>query len=204
MLEDTLRLDGHLFAPAQHVSLAAFAAAPPSAQSLALRLFLRAGPWFRVAALEGSYEDVQDVATAVAALEYAGLAVRIGGGDAGDAGGGEGSAAPRVSSSPSPPEPAGDASGMSTQVAGAGRALSSDAGIDSRAAGGAGEWELAAGVMQVGELWAALEHFNCAHDLGRRIQRGRRANALAMLRQLASAVRAHRLRLRSGLASISP
>lgn len=40
-------------------------------------------------------------------------------------------------------------------------------------------------MMQVDELWTALECFNMNQDLGRRIVRGRKNDALAMLKDLA-------------------
>lgn len=52
------------------------------------------------------------------------------------------------------------------------------------------EWQAVAGVMQVGELWAALDHFNGGSSLGGTGsgRRGRRADAINGLRQVCAAV----------------
>lgn len=50
-------------------------------------------------------------------------------------------------------------------------------------------WEALASVMQVDELWTALECFNMNQNLGHRIVRGRKADALAMMKDLAQTAR---------------
>ena len=45
-----------------------------------------------------------------------------------------------------------------------------------------------ASVMQVNELWAAVERFNMQQRLGHHIARGRRDDACRMLQQLAATV----------------
>ena len=49
-------------------------------------------------------------------------------------------------------------------------------------------WKAASSVMQVNELWAAVEHFHMQQHLGHRITRGRREDACRMLEQLAATV----------------
>lgn len=49
-------------------------------------------------------------------------------------------------------------------------------------------WKAVASVMQVNELWAAVEHFNMQQRLGHHITRGRRDDACRMLQQLAVTV----------------
>jgi hypothetical protein len=50
-------------------------------------------------------------------------------------------------------------------------------------------WKAAASVLQVSELWKALEHFRMQGDFAHRIARGRRSDALQALQQLADTVR---------------
>jgi hypothetical protein len=60
---------------------------------------------------------------------------------------------------------------------------------DVREEGALEDWQASASVLQVGELWMALEHFNMSHNLGHRIVRGRRSDAIALLSTLAKSVR---------------
>lgn len=49
-------------------------------------------------------------------------------------------------------------------------------------------WKAASSVLQVNELWQALEHFNMQQSLGHRITKGRREDAVCMLKDLATTV----------------